>query len=89
MYPRQQLADQLTADRERIIELVEQMIRIPSENPPGDTTKLCAFVVDYLGRHGVDYEIVAPEPSMPNIIAHADGSGPGKHLGRGRRRLDG
>ncbi|CAN5748815.1 M20 family metallopeptidase [soil metagenome] len=77
---RQQLVDQLDADRDRIIELVQQMIRIPSENPPGDTTDLCAFVVDYLGRHGVDYEIVAPEPTMPNIIAHVDGSGPGKHL---------
>lgn len=80
MHLRQQLADQLIADRERIIELVQQMIRIPSENPPGDTTELCGFIVDYLGRHGVDYETVAPEPSMPNIIAHIDGNGPGKHL---------
>ena len=68
------------ADRDRIIDLVQQLVRIPSENPPGDTTDVCAFVVDYLGRHGVDYEIVAPEPSMPNIIAHIDGNGPGKHL---------
>ena len=77
---RQQLVDQLTTDRDRIIELVQQLVRIPSENPPGDTTDLCAWVVDYLGRHGVDYEIVAPEPTMPNVIAHIDGSGPGNHL---------
>jgi succinyl-diaminopimelate desuccinylase len=80
MNPRQDLIDQLTADRERIIELVQQLIQIPSENPPGDTTELCAFVVDYLGRQGVDYEIVAVEPTMPNVIAHIEGSDPGKHL---------
>ncbi|MEZ4570611.1 MAG: M20/M25/M40 family metallo-hydrolase [Thermomicrobiales bacterium] len=77
---RQQLSDQLTADRERIIELVQELIRIPSENPPGDTTELCARVVDYLGKNGADYEVVAPEPMMPNIIVHVDGNGPGKHL---------
>ncbi len=77
---RQQLTEQLAADRDRIIELVQDLIRIPSENPPGDTTEVCAWVVDYLGRHGMDYEIVAPEPTMPNVIAHVEGNGPGKHL---------
>ncbi len=80
MSTRQQLIDQLAADRERIIELTQQLIRIPSENPPGDTTELCAWVVDYLGQHGVEYELVVAEPTLPNVIAHVEGSGPGKHL---------
>jgi succinyl-diaminopimelate desuccinylase len=85
MNPRQDLIDQLTADRERIIELVQQLIQIPSENPPGDTTELCAFVVDYLGRQGVDYEIVAVEPTMPNVIAHMP---PGRLPSRRPRGLE-
>jgi len=80
MDARQALLDQLRADRERIIGLTQELIRIPSENPPGDTTAVCDFVVDYLERHGVACEVVAPEPTMPNVIAHVDGAGPGKHL---------
>lgn len=80
MDARRQLLGQLRGERERIIELTRQLVRIPSENPPGDTTAVCDFVVGYLRQHGVECEIVAPEPSMPNLIAHADGAGLGKHL---------
>jgi succinyl-diaminopimelate desuccinylase len=80
MDPRAQLQQQLVRDRERIITLVRDMVRIPSENPPGDTTELYAFIADFLKRQGLDYETVAPVPEWPNLVASIEGRQPGKHL---------
>lgn len=74
------LAERLRNDHERIIELAQWLIQIPSENPPGDTTAVCDFVTNYLETHGADYEVVAPESSMPNVIATIEGDEPGPHL---------
>jgi succinyl-diaminopimelate desuccinylase len=80
MDPRAMLQQQLIRDRERIITLVRDMVRIPSENPPGDTTELYAFVTDFLERQGLDYETIAPVSAWPNLVASFEGGEPGKHL---------
>jgi succinyl-diaminopimelate desuccinylase len=77
---RARLVDRLRDDHDRIIELAQWLIQIPSENPPGDTTDVCNFVTSYLESHGADYEVVAPEPSMPNVICTIEGGEPGPHL---------
>jgi succinyl-diaminopimelate desuccinylase len=77
---RTQLQDRLQRDRDDIIQLVQEMVRIPSENPPGDTTDLYAFVTDYLEQRGLDYETVAPVPEWPNLLATVDAGQPGRHL---------
>jgi succinyl-diaminopimelate desuccinylase len=38
------------------------------------------FVTRYLEARGVDYEVVAPQPTMPNLVATIEGGEPGKHL---------
>jgi succinyl-diaminopimelate desuccinylase len=63
-----------------IVRLVQEMVRIPSENPPGDTTKIMDYVTQYLDVRGEDYEILAPQSTMPNLIASFDCGEPGKHL---------
>jgi succinyl-diaminopimelate desuccinylase len=77
---RESLKQQLAKDRDRIIRLVQDMVRIPSENPPGDTTELYAFVGDFLQRQGLDYQTIAPVPEWPNLVASFDGGQPGRHL---------
>lgn len=77
---RAQLEERLRNDHERIIELAQWLIQIPSENPPGDTTAVCDFVTNYLESYGAEFEVVAPEPTMPNIIATIEGGEPGPHL---------
>lgn len=69
---------ELERRRGKLTELCAELIRIPSENPPGDTTKLVAFVERYLGRDGIASTIHAPRPTMPNLVAT---------LGRGRPNL--
>lgn len=77
---RDQLQDQLKRDRDDIIGFVQDLVRIPSENPPGDTTELYAFVADYLEQRGLDFETVAPVPEWPNLVASFEGGNPGRHL---------
>lgn len=77
---REQLEARLDRDRDAIIRLVRDMTRIPSENPPGDTTELYAFVAAYLEERGLEYETIAPNPAWPNLLASFEGSRPGRHL---------
>jgi succinyl-diaminopimelate desuccinylase len=79
--------DQLRADLDRrhdeFVELCAQLLRRPSENPPGDTSAVCAFVADYLHERGIAHEVIAApgQPTLPNIVASFDGAaGAGPHL---------
>ena len=78
--PRAYLQQRLQRSRDDIVDLVQRMVRIPSENPPGDTTELYAFVTSYLEERGLDYDTVAPQAHLPNLVASYDGGEPGKHL---------
>ena len=72
------LRAELTRRRHELYELCASLIRIPSENPPGDTTELVAFIADYLSARGLKSRIHEPKPGMPNLLAT---------LGTGRRNL--
>jgi len=72
------LLDEVRRRRQELYDLCASLIRIPSENPPGDTTALVAFVTDYLTARGLKPQIHEPKPGMPNLIAM---------LGTGRRNL--
>lgn len=72
------LLDEVRRRRAELYELCASLIRIPSENPPGDTTALVAFVTEYLTARGLKPQIHAPKPEMPNVVAT---------LGAGRRNL--
>ncbi|MCO5176138.1 MAG: ArgE/DapE family deacylase [Thermomicrobiales bacterium] len=78
--PRSYLQDRLRSSRDEIIELVQHMVQIPSENPPGDTTELYAYVAGYLEERGLSVETVAPQAHLPNLVASYTGANPGKHL---------
>jgi succinyl-diaminopimelate desuccinylase len=72
------LLDELRRRRQELYELCASLIRIPSENPPGDTKAIAGFVADYLGARGLKPEIHEPKPGMPNVVAT---------LGSGKRNL--
>src|SRR5437773_8531262 len=72
------LREEVKRRRGELYELCASLIRIPSENPPGDTTALVAFVTDYLTARGLKPQIHEPKAGMPNLVAT---------LGTGRRNL--
>ncbi len=80
MSVREQLRTRLMNDREHIIQMCQDLVRIPSENPPGDTRDVLRYITELLERHALGYEIVAPVAEWPNLIASVDGAQPGRHL---------
>jgi succinyl-diaminopimelate desuccinylase len=75
-----QLAKWLDEDRETIIQFLQDFVRAKSPNPPGDTTLAAAHVTRFLDQHKLPYKVVAPQPTMPNIVGTFDAPKPGKHL---------
>lgn len=67
-------------DEKEIISLCSNLVRIPSENPPGDTRKLVEFVASFLKEKGVEPQIYAPQAGMPNIVARVQGKEKGRRL---------
>ena len=70
------LLDELRRRRQDLYELCASLIRIPSENPPGDTTALVAFVLDYLRSRGFKPDVHEPKRGMPNVVATLGSGGP-------------
>ena len=76
------------ADRDTLIDFLQTFIRCRSPNPPGDTLEAAGHVRSFLDGRGLDYEVIAPNEAMPNIVASFDGGGAGAraerlHRGRG------
>jgi succinyl-diaminopimelate desuccinylase len=77
---RERLTQRLQQDRDGIVQLCADLVRLPSENPPGDTRQVADYVTRSLERRGLAYEVVAPQPALPNIVATIEGGEPGRHL---------
>ena len=53
-----------------LVELVSQLIKIPSENPIGSQRPVIDFVEKYLEDAGIDWEEVGCNEDFPCIVAH-------------------
>lgn len=60
-------------DKQRILKLTQKLIRIDSQNPPGDESKIAIFVRDYLRGLGLGTKIFAFKKKRPNVVAHLEG----------------
>ena len=76
----QNIIHTVEAHRDQIISLCSELVKIPSENPPGDTRKIVKFIAEYLGKEGLDCQIYSPKENMPNIVACLKGAQPGRRL---------
>ena len=75
------LKKMLNLEGEAVISLCQELVRIPSEDPPGDTRDIAGFIYDYCKKAGVeDCRIIAPHPEKPNVVATVEGTGPGPHV---------
>ncbi|MFQ5912420.1 MAG: ArgE/DapE family deacylase [Nitrospinota bacterium] len=63
-----------------LIDLASDLVRIPSENPPGDTRDVCDFCEDWLTRRGIAVRRLSADPTMPNVVARVTGARPGRRL---------
>lgn len=56
------------------VELLQQLVRTPSTNPPGDTRAVAAVVRRYLEGAGIPVETIGPDESRPCIVARLGAS---------------
>ncbi|MGH8431453.1 MAG: M20/M25/M40 family metallo-hydrolase, partial [Solimonas sp.] len=77
---RDQLLKWIDEERGEIIAFLQGFIRARSPNPPGDTLAAAAHVTGFLDSRKLAYRKIAPNPTMPNIVASFEGGKPGRHL---------
>ena len=57
------------------LELLKELVRIDTSNPPGNETAAARFIQDYLKKFGIDSEIIESKPGRGNLIARLKGNG--------------
>lgn len=63
-----------------VTDLLRDLIRIDTSNPPGRETPAAMLLKDYLEANGVACELVARDPDRANLIARIPGTGEGPSL---------
>ncbi|HEX7255715.1 MAG TPA: M20/M25/M40 family metallo-hydrolase [Gaiellaceae bacterium] len=66
--------------RQEATELLQELIRVDTVNPPGNETRAAELLREYLGDHGVDSELYAKVPERANLVARIPGGGTGPRL---------
>ena len=77
---KRRLLERIEQDRELLIDFLQEFIRCPTPNPPGDTRTAARHVQKLLDTHEVAYRVIAPNEIMPNIVANFGTGKPGRHL---------
>ena len=78
---RQELSDTIDRQADDLVAFLSRFVATPSPNPPGDTRAACAVLSGALEAAGLEHEVIAPHPEMPNIVASFEGgAGAGPHL---------
>ncbi|HEX2057425.1 MAG TPA: M20 family metallopeptidase [Actinomycetota bacterium] len=61
-------------DRERLVDRLQQLVRTPSENPPGEEAAAAALTSAFCADLGLDVEEHEAEPGRPSVVARWRGS---------------
>lgn len=67
-------------DNVEVINLLSNLVNIPSENPPGDEYQISQFIINKLKANGFTIKILKNKKNRINIIAKLNGSKPGKKI---------
>ena len=66
--------------RQEVTELLQELIRVDTTNPPGNETAVAELLRDYLEQSGVECELYAKIPGRANLVARIPGRGDGPKL---------
>jgi succinyl-diaminopimelate desuccinylase len=56
-------------DRERLVERLASLVKIPSENPPGDEKEVAELAASYCEDLGLEVAVYEGEPGRPSVVA--------------------
>jgi acetylornithine deacetylase/succinyl-diaminopimelate desuccinylase-like protein len=74
------MAVEVSTLRQEVTELLQELIRIDTTNPPGNETAAAELLRDYLEDAGVSCELYAKIPERANLVARIPGRGAGPKL---------
>ncbi len=66
--------------RDEVVELLQELVRLDTVNPPGNETRAAECLQAYLARSGVGCTLVGRVPERLNLLARLPGSGDGPSL---------
>ena len=66
--------------RTEVTQLLQELIRLDTVNPPGNETQAAELLREYLGDHGVESRLYARAPERANLVARIRGGGDGPSL---------
>src|ERR671934_2986270 len=66
--------------RGEVTELLQELIRVDTTNPPGKETRAAELLRDYLGDNGVEGELIARVPERANFVGRIPGNAAGPRL---------
>src|SRR3954464_2661376 len=66
--------------RDEVTELLQELIRIDTTNPPGNETAAAEVLLAYLEDSGAEVELYARIPERANLVARIPGRGDGPKL---------
>ncbi|MBW2058431.1 MAG: ArgE/DapE family deacylase [Deltaproteobacteria bacterium] len=70
----------IESEETEIVNLCQRLTQIPSENPPGDTREIVAFLESLFEEKGLEFRVYAPQTNMPNLVARIQGREKGRRL---------
>jgi succinyl-diaminopimelate desuccinylase len=73
---RDSLLEDLVSDTMGLVRLCSSLVKIPSDNPPGDTSKLASFIQVYLESHGATVQAYEPKEGVVNLVSSIGGGRP-------------
>lgn len=71
---------QSAVDDDRLLDLAQRLIAIPTENPPGNERQAAAFLADYFADNGWSVDVSEFEPGRPNVVVQIAGREAGPQL---------
>jgi acetylornithine deacetylase/succinyl-diaminopimelate desuccinylase-like protein len=66
--------------RDEVTEVLQELIRLDTTNPPGNETHAATLLRDYLGDNGVECELIARVPERANLVARIRGYAAGPRV---------
>ncbi len=69
-----------TETNSEVVELLQQLIRVDTTNPPGNETAAAELLRGYLEPFGIECELYARVPERANLVARIRGTGDGPSL---------
>lgn len=74
------LLGEIDAARDELVAFFQGFTRIATPNPPGETRDGASYLAAFLEARGLPYQVIAPVPEWPNIVADHHFDRPGRHL---------